>query len=183
MSTPNASVTATLNAATPAVGGAKRQSRKSRTQSASRKSRSQSPARKSRSQSQSKKSQQARSKSPSQKQSKKSSKSAFQSKKTGGALVDDIKNLAVPFAILLAKEGLENMFKKKADKAEKTAKTASAKKASSTARRRTISGGAACASGCGMTGGRKQQKQTAGNKVAQEFESIAKEINEFLAKH
>lgn len=31
-------------------------------------------------------------------------------KKQGGALVNDVKNLAVPFAILLAKEGLSKYF-------------------------------------------------------------------------
>jgi hypothetical protein len=46
-----------------------------------------------------------------------------QNNKRGGALLEDITNLAVPFAILLAKEGLQGMSKKKT-----TEKKASIKK-------------------------------------------------------
>ena len=43
----------------------------------------------------------------------KSVKSSSKKTKKGGALVDDIKNLAVPFAILLAKQGVQTLFEKK----------------------------------------------------------------------
>ena len=39
-----------------------------------------------------------------------------QNNKRGGALLEDITNLAVPFAILLAKEGLQGMSKKTTEK-------------------------------------------------------------------
>lgn len=46
--------------------------------------------------------------------SRKSGGSKYRStKKDGGALVDDIKNLAVPFAILLAKQGIQSMYERK----------------------------------------------------------------------
>lgn len=70
--------------------------------------------------------------------------------KKGGALMDDVKNLAVPFAILLAKQGLQTMFDRK-----KTAKkggevelsASSASKVNSLRRRSTIAGGS-CGSQC-----------------------------------
>lgn len=69
--------------------------------------------------------------------------------KKGGALMDDVKNLAVPFAILLAKQGLQSMFDKKKTKkggeVELEAKTAS--KVNSQRRRTTIAGGS-CGSSC-----------------------------------
>ena len=113
--------------------------------------------------------------------SSKSTKST-KSKKQGGALVDDIKNLAVPFAILLAKQGLSTMFEKKsaADKSKKPAsKKAPAAKPASATRRRTATGGSACTSGCGMTGGSQKGKKA----VQAQFDSIAKEIENFLHKY
>lgn len=69
--------------------------------------------------------------------------------KKGGALMDDVKNLAVPFAILLAKQGLQSMFdKKKAKKGgEVELAASSASKVSSQRRRSTIAGGN-CGSQC-----------------------------------
>jgi hypothetical protein len=69
--------------------------------------------------------------------------------KKGGALMDDVKNLAVPFAILLAKQGLQSMFdKKKAKKGgEVELSASSASKVSSQRRRSTIAGGS-CGSQC-----------------------------------
>lgn len=114
----------------------------------------------------------------------KSSKST-KSKKQGGALVDDIKNLAVPFAILLAKQGLSTMFEKKSSStatkkpaASKKATPAAAKPASAS-RRKTATGGSACTSGCGMTGGSQKAKKA----VQAQFDSIAKEIESFLHKY
>lgn len=118
-------------------------------------------------------------------QSTKSAKSAKSGAKHGGALVEDIKNLAVPFAILLAKEGLDGVFKKKkAEKAEKavTANTTpkAAAKPSSYRRKSTISGGA-CSAGCGMTGGSAMAAN--GAVVKNHFDSIAQEIEKFLQKY
>lgn len=104
------------------------------------------------------------------------------SKKQGGALVDDIKNLAVPFAILLAKQGLSTMFEKKSstDKTKKpAAKKATAEKPSSTSRRKSVTGGGACTSGCGMTGGSQKSKKN----IQYQFNNIAQEIENFLQKY
>jgi hypothetical protein len=66
-------------------------------------------------------------------------------KKKGGALVDDMKNLAVPFAILLAQQGLKGMLNKKEDskgsKGSKGTKKSASKKQS---------GGSGCSS-CAAT--------------------------------
>lgn len=105
--------------------------------------------------------------------SSKSSKSK-QDEKKGGSFVADVQNLAVPFAILLAKEGLSKVFKKD----EKTAKSSvssakTASKPSSLRRRSTMSGGS-CNLGCGaMSGGR----------AARELFQLQKEIDNFLEKY
>jgi len=69
--------------------------------------------------------------------------------KKGGALMDDVKNLAVPFAILLAKQGLQSMFDKKKTKkgGEVELEARSASKLNSQRRRTTIAGGS-CGSSC-----------------------------------
>lgn len=109
----------------------------------------------------------------------KSNKQDLQSKKEkqekkGGSFIADVNNLAVPFAILLAKEGLSKVFKKDAKDAKKTpvsAKTAS--KPSSLRRKSTLAGGS-CNLGCGaMTGGR----------AARELFTLQKEIDNFLEKY
>lgn len=77
------------------------------------------------------------------------SKTQQQQQKQGGSLVADIQNLAVPFAILLAKQGLESVFSKskpeKPSSAKKTSKprktTPAAAKPKSATRRRTMTGG------------------------------------------
>lgn len=76
--------------------------------------------------------------------------------KKGGSLMDDVKNLAVPFAILLAKQGLTQMFAKKGKK------SSSDIKASVPARRRTVGG--SCGAQCGMThsGGNEDENQDGG---------------------
>jgi hypothetical protein len=86
-------------------------------------------------------------------------------KKKGGALMDDVKNLAVPFAILLAKQGLQTMFDKKASKVEKKADSA---ELSVSARRKTAAGGS-CGTQCAvaaqsMTGGDVQNAKNANAK-------------------
>lgn len=115
------------------------------------------------------------------------------SKKSGGAFMDDVKSLAVPFAILLAKQGLENMMDKKkgataAATTSSTPKKATTAKPSSVRRRSTaMSGGSGC-SACsatasvpvGMSGG-----ATANNskKIKDSFSKIAADIDKFLAKY
>jgi hypothetical protein len=101
------------------------------------------------------------------------------SQKDGGAFVTDVKNLAVPFAILLAKEGVSKYFKgeKTADKKKtpSSSKTSSsnASKSSSASRRRTMAGGS-CNLGCGaLTGG------AAGKQLVQ----LQQQIDNFLEKY
>lgn len=86
-----------------------------------------------------------------------------QKQKQGGSLVSDIQNLAVPFAILLAKQGLDGVFgKSKPEKpvaAKKkttrpsSAKAAPASKPASAQRRKTITGGSGKASTSEKFGG------------------------------
>ena len=109
-------------------------------------------------------------------QSKKQSNSQDKKKssKKGGAIVDDVKNLAVPFAILLAKEGLSKMFPKgDAKKSVKSLNASSASKPSSSRRRTTMSGGS-CNLGC--------TAQTGGQAAKQLFE-LQNEIDHFLQKY
>jgi hypothetical protein len=98
-----------------------------------------------------------------------------QSAKKGGAIVNDVKNLAVPFAILLAKEGLSKMFKAdtKTTKSSKSLSASSAKKTTSSRRRTTMSGGS-CNLGC--------TAQTGGQAAKQLFE-LQTEIDRFLEKY
>lgn len=98
-----------------------------------------------------------------------------QSAKKGGAIVDDVKNLAVPFAILLAKEGLSKMFPKTAKSSSPVKSSVSAASASksSSSRRRTMSGGS-CNLGC--------TAQTGGQAAKQLFE-LQTEIDRFLQKY
>lgn len=96
-----------------------------------------------------------------------------QSAKKGGAVINDVKNLAVPFAILLAKEGLTKMFPK--GDLKKPSKALSAPSASkpSSSRRRTMSGGS-CNLGC--------TAQTGGQAAKQLF-ALQNEIDRFLEKY
>ncbi len=92
--------------------------------------------------------------------------------KKGGSFVTDVQNLAVPFAILLAKEGLSKVFKKD-DKKTSSLSPKTAKRPSSLRRKSTLAGGS-CNLGCGaMTGGR----------AARELFTLQKEIDNFLEKY
>jgi hypothetical protein len=88
--------------------------------------------------------------------------------KKGGAFVDDVKNLAVPFAILLAKEGLTKVF---ADKKKKSAKEDAKKTTKSSTNKRTLKGGS-CNAGCTMSGG-----------AAHELVQLQNKIDAFLQKY
>lgn len=113
----------------------------------------------------------------------------------GGALMDDVKNLAVPFAILLAKQGLESIFAKKEKesntnaKSAKPASNAKAPQAQVTARRKTAMGGGSCGSACAaaaQSGGRRASSaaaSSANQKVEARFAKLSKEIDNFLAKY
>jgi hypothetical protein len=98
--------------------------------------------------------------------------------KAGGAFVSDVKNLAVPFAILLAKEGLSKYFKddkKSASKSTKSTEKKSTKSSStsSVSRRRTMAGGS-CNLGCGaLTGGA----------AAKQLVQLQQQIDNFLEKY
>lgn len=89
-------------------------------------------------------------------------------KKKGGALVDDMKNLAVPFAILLAQQGLKGMLNKKEDSKGSKGSKGSKKSAS-----KKQSGGSGCSS-CAAT-------PLAGG--ASRYAKLSAEIDKFLAKY
>jgi hypothetical protein len=98
----------------------------------------------------------------------KTSKKKTPKTKKGGALVDDMKNLAVPFAILLAKYGIESMTDKSKDKPTKKSK------------------GGECKT---CTGDFDKKKKTtkkggkAGEEMKKRFTQVANEIDAFLAKY
>jgi hypothetical protein len=93
--------------------------------------------------------------------------------KKGGALVDDMKNLAVPFAILLAKYGIESMTDKSKDKPVKKSKGGDCKTCSHQ----------------GPDGDldKKKKAPKKGGKADQDmkkrFTQVANEIDAFLAKY
>ena len=101
--------------------------------------------------------------------------------KKGGALMDDIKNLAVPFAILLAKQGLEGMFSSK--------KSATAKASASTGatgaiknRKKTMTGGS-CGCAANKQDGGKAKKGGASKSSKKSNMSLTESIDNFLRKY
>lgn len=106
--------------------------------------------------------------------------------KKGGALMEDLKSLAVPFAILLAKQGVENMYAKKtaSAKAKATKKPASAKaakKPASARRRTTMTGGCGGSCGAPMSGGAAMGSNSLA--IKNNFSKIAADIDRFLSKY
>lgn len=112
--------------------------------------------------------------------------------KKGGSLPSDVEKLAVPFAILLAKQGLESMFadKKKTSpsavgvaKSPKTkAKTASASKQSGG------TGCSACAASVptqagGKARGGRARSSSSSVSMKNSYESLAQRLERFLATH
>jgi hypothetical protein len=95
--------------------------------------------------------------------------------KKGGAIVDDVKTLAVPFAILLDKEGLNKLFKEKKSASTSSLSPKAAATPSSTRRRSTLSGGS-CNLGCGVGG-------QMGGAAARELFNLQKSIDNFLQKY
>lgn len=106
----------------------------------------------------------------------------------GGALAEDIKSLAVPFAILLAKQGLDKMFSNK--KTTAASKASPMMTATSSRRKSAATGGqkggdcGACAKGT-MAGGNCMKPSTAvgGSDKRSRYAMLAKEIDDFLAKY
>lgn len=120
---------------------------------------------------------------------KKAPKKAALSKKPkkGGAIMDDIKNLAVPFAILLAKQGLESSFEKKSIKADNSNSTQKKNVLSTSQRRRTMTGGSG-GEGCLSCGSTQSSSMSGGAHpngvmLQKRFNNIAREIEEFLSKY
>lgn len=117
----------------------------------------------------------------------KTSTSSSSKSTSGGALMDDIKNLAVPFAILLAKQGLDQHFEKEKSVSVSSSKATKPKVIASAKRRGTMAGGE-CTAGCdsagvnaSLTGGSPRRRES--NVLQQRFDNIAKEIELFLKKY
>jgi hypothetical protein len=119
---------------------------------------------------------------------KSSKKSSKKSKAKGGSLVSDLSNLAVPFAILLAKQGLESMFDSK--KTAKTLKKSSLKGGKTDTFVGSPLEGGDC--GCGATpsapapammGGKKTNKKKKGGETSKQSLSLNDQIDNFLSKY
>lgn len=97
------------------------------------------------------------------KKSKKNTKTTKTTKKShkGGDLMSDLKNLAVPFAILLAKQSVEKMS---SDKKTKTSKSPEM------SRRKSIAGGSS-------------QIISNSQQVKKNFSKLAEDINQFFKKY
>lgn len=119
----------------------------------------------------------------------KTKKSSKKSKAKGGSLVSDLSNLAVPFAILLAKQGLESMFDSK--KTAKTLKKSSLKGGKTDTFVGSPLDGGDC--GCGapsmptpaMVGGKKNKGKKAkkGGETSKQSLSLNDQIDNFLNKY
>ena len=98
-------------------------------------------------------------------------------KKKGGSLAEDIKSLAVPFAILLAKEGLDTMFNGK----NKSAKASMSASKPASGRKKTAVGGqkggacGSCSTNLPTVGGGAREKSR--------YASLANDIDMFLRKY
>lgn len=123
---------------------------------------------------------------------KSSKKSSKKSKAKGGSLVSDLSNLAVPFAILLAKQGLESMFDSK--KTAKTLKKSSLKGGKTDTFVGSPLEGGDC--GCGapsapapaLVGGKKEKKEKKdkkkkGGETSKQVLSLNDQIDNFLSKY
>ena len=99
----------------------------------------------------------------------KGGKKRISTKKRGGAITDDLKNLAVPFAILLAKQGLDHVKNNKT-----TSK--SMVSPSSIRRKSTLSGGNC--SPCNGAGIKPPTQQMGGK-----MKKLSKAIDNFLKKY
>ena len=117
-------------------------------------------------------------------------------KKKGGAVMDDVKNLVVPFAILLAKQGLQSLYENKSGDVGITAspkKPASATKSASSERRvakpaskkqeeqrqRQQGGSCTACQSPTITGGNGKS----GALLKKNYSSLAKKIDEFLSRY
>ena len=125
---------------------------------------------------------------PKPKQKPKSKSTSTSKKAKGGAILDDVKNLAVPFAILLAKQGLQHMFdntknenKKSALQKSESKSTSSKSPARQSPARKSVKVGGSCGSQCATAAQKKGGSSSDAVKVR--FEKLSKEIDSFLQKY
>ena len=94
---------------------------------------------------------------------------AKKSAKKGGSVLSDVQSLAVPFAILLAKQGLESLKEKK-----------TVKKAAVSARQKSAAGGCgSCASAVPVARGGAAPKAAA-KSGGKGYAKLSKQIDDFL---
>lgn len=94
--------------------------------------------------------------------------------KKGGSLAEELKSLAVPFAILLAKQGLDGMFDSKKKGSKKAIEVSSSK------RKAAVGGGcSSCAQPVAPKAGGSKSAGSSKSRYAQ----LAKEIDDFLSKY
>jgi len=112
----------------------------------------------------------------------KKTKKTKKSSKSGGALVDDMKNLAVPFAILLAKQGIQGMFNKKdsaSKSSSKSKKVDSMPMTMAKKKSKTQKGG-----DCGSCGSAEVVPAAGGSRAKMtRYAQLSKEIDDFLSKY
>lgn len=94
--------------------------------------------------------------------------------KKGGALMDDVQKLAVPFAILLAKQGLDMAYNKKGTKTSTSKSTTS--KTKLTKGRKVSAAGGDCQS-C------NKNKKGGATDIKDRFAKLSKQIDDFLKKY
>lgn len=98
--------------------------------------------------------------------------------KKGGSIMKDVQNLAVPFGILLAKQGLDKLVKKsESDKKKPTKKGGEVSEGQKAA-----VGGAKKAKAL-VKKPKVAPKKGGALKLQQEFDKLSKEIESFLAKY
>jgi hypothetical protein len=124
---------------------------------------------------------------------KKSSKGKGKGKKgkKGGALMNDLQNLAVPFAILLAKQGLESMFSSNEKDASKSSKKTKTMKGGDCGCSGTaippvgapITGGSTNLPKKSLAGGSAKPQKAGKKAITQKFMSLTETIDNFLQKY
>jgi len=103
----------------------------------------------------------------------------------GGDMLSDIGNLSVPFAILLAKQGLESMFHNKEKIKKKTKDIKEKIKGKLTKSKKGGNCGSTCSASISpLTGGNKEETNTLRSKqVKDRFIKLSNEIDNFLMKY
>jgi hypothetical protein len=108
--------------------------------------------------------------------------------KKGGALMDDLQNLAVPFAILLAKQGLESMFSSNEKDASKKTKTMKGGDCGCSGTAippvgAPITGGSTNLPKKSLAGGSAKPQKAGKKAITQKFMSLTETIDNFLQKY